>query len=170
MVTNHILFLGSLRGLLDFSRLLFLPCRWKPCWFSQPDFMWAPLVGSGALLGSLAWGWDPCFSQGTFAAEISFWNLNCHQWEWGQAFFHLCAFYQSQCGFFCKSLVITLLFGYSSVSLFRLIVLYFSCTSNLVLGGSERNFYILCCHLGLPGWFLTNELATSVTERWRTNI
>ena len=58
----------------------------------------------------------PCFSGGTptLAAEITLWNLRCCLWKRDQTFSHLCHSYGSQYGF-CKSLIVMLLFSYSSL-------------------------------------------------------
>ena len=85
MAANEILCISSLlRGVLCL-RLLSLPGGQNPHCFSQPDFTWVPLPGSGALGWGAGFGVEtPHSSEGNFGAEIS---LSYLLWEWDQAFF-----------------------------------------------------------------------------------
>ena len=56
----------------------------------------------------------PCYSGGTFTAKTTLWNLIL-PWEKSQPFSFLYPSYQPQCGFFCKSLIVRLLFSNSSI-------------------------------------------------------
>ena len=93
------------------SRLLSLPGRQNPHWYSQPEIIWMPLPGSGALAWRPPHGVEtPCSSGGTFVAGIALQYLSRSLWEQGLPFSCLCPSYQSWCGFFCTSLVIRLMF------------------------------------------------------------
>ena len=126
-----------------------LPGRQNPLWFSQPDATWEHFPESDAL----GWGvWPgvetPFFSGGTFAAVIYPKNLSHHPWEQGQPFLCLHPSHQSRFGFFCKSLVIRLLFNEPSIDYLGLIfcILILIC---LLLGGGKYNIHLLYHHL----WF-----------------
>ena len=103
----------------------------------------------------------PCTSGGNVAGEISLQNLSSCQWKWGQPFLHFCPSCQSWCSIFCKycyKTSVQLVFIWLS----RLIILYFSCNSSLVLRGGDCNLYLLCHHLvsrfvGLVFFFFLND-------------
>ena len=78
------------------SRLLSLPGIQNPHQFSKPDVMWAPLFVSGALGWEAQRGLESLnISEGSFAAEISLWDLSHHLWEQLQLVLHFCPPYQS---------------------------------------------------------------------------
>ena len=82
-------------------------------------------------LGSLVWGWNLLLLLGKLCC--------CDISPKSQPLSFSCLHpsYQSCCSFFCKSLITRLLFQLVFSWLFRLIGLYFSCYSSLVLGGGE---------------------------------
>ena len=98
------------RAFVSLTDYCLSPVDTIPTDFSQPDVMWALLHSSGALDWGAQLGVEiPFFSGGSFAAEISLWNLSHCPWEWGQPLSSLCPSYQSWCGF-CISLDIRLFF------------------------------------------------------------
>ena len=105
----------------------------NPSWFSQPDILWAPLPGSGAPRWEAWHGVETILLRENFAAELSLWILPV-----------LFAIFTLPTMIDVASSVnscIQLIFTW----LFRLIILYFSCNSSLVLwGGKQYNFHLLC--------------------------
>lgn len=93
------------------SRFPLFPGGQNPQWFSLSDAIQAPLPVSVAL-GCESWcGIETSyFSWGTFAAEIP----DVHGCR-GQPSLYFHTSYQCLCGFFCKVLIIKLLFSWTSV-------------------------------------------------------
>ena len=124
--------------------------------------MGTPRPGSG----SLGWGAGTPHSLGwNSAAKISLWSFICYVWMWDRPISNLRPSYQSQCGFFFKSLVVGLPFsqisGGSEWWLFCSLVViltwlwqdtntaFWHCTSyNLHLNPLQHHFFHSLFHPG----------------------
>ena len=85
----------------------------KPTAFHSQMLRGCPLLALVLWAREIDLGSRPYASQGKplHLRKISLQNLSCHCWEWGYPFSNLCSSYQSPYGFFCKSLVMRLLFS-----------------------------------------------------------